>query len=132
MEQEIQLNGHNKQEYPPMHTAEHILNQTMIRMFGCERSKMITEIENRVNEVIGQDLPVTTCFVTREEVPEGVDLSKLPEDASATLRIVKIGEYDTCACIGQHVGTTAEIGKFKIISWDFESNRLRLRFKLEL
>lgn len=80
----------------------------------------------------GQDLPVTTCFVTREEVPEGVDLSKLPEDASATLRIVKIGEYDTCACIGQHVGTTAEIGKFKIISWDFESNRLRLRFKLEL
>ena len=130
MEQEIQLNGHNKQEYPPMHTAEQILNQTMIRMFGCERSKnthierkkskcdyilsveptaeMITEIENRVNEVIGQDLPVTTCFVTREEVPEGVDLSKLPEDASATLRIVKIGEYDTCACIGQHVGTTAE------------------------
>ena len=111
MEQEIQLNGHNKQEYPPMHTAEHILNQTMIRMFGCERSKnthierkkskcdyilsveptaeMITEIENRVNEVIGQDLPVTTCFVTREEVPEGVDLSKLPEDASATLRIVR-------------------------------------------
>ena len=113
MEQQIQLNDHNKQEYPPMHTAEHILNQTMIRMFGCERSKnthierkkskcdyilsveptaeMITEIENRVNEVIGQDLPVTTCFVTREEVPEGVDLSKLPEDASATLRIVKIG-----------------------------------------
>ena len=109
MEQEIQLNGHNKQEYPPMHTAEHILNQTMIRMFGCERSKnthierkkskcdyilsveptaeMVTEIENRVNEVIGQDLPVTTCFVTREEVPEGVDLSKLPEDASATLRV---------------------------------------------
>ena len=118
MEQEIQLNGHNKQEYPPMHTAEHILNQTMIRMFGCERSKnthierkkskcdyilsveptaeMITEIENRVNEVIGQDLPVTTCFVTREEVPEGVDLSKLPEDASATLRIVKIGVRHLC------------------------------------
>ena len=23
----------------PMHTAEHILNQTMIRLFGCERSK---------------------------------------------------------------------------------------------
>ena len=39
MEQEIQLNEHNKQEYPPMHTAEHILNQTMVRMFGCPRSK---------------------------------------------------------------------------------------------
>lgn len=154
MDQEIQLNEHNKQEYPPMHTAEHILNQTMIRMFGCERSKsthierkkskcdyvlsveptaeMIAEIENRVNEVIGQNLPVTTFFVTREQVPDGVDLSKLPEDASAVLRMVKIGEYDICACIGQHVSTTAEIGKFKIISWDFDANRLRLRFKLEL
>ena len=39
MEQEIQLNEHNKAEYPPMHTAEHILNQTMVRMFGCPRSK---------------------------------------------------------------------------------------------
>lgn len=39
MEQEIQLNEHNKAEYPPMHTAEHILNQTMVRMFGCLRSK---------------------------------------------------------------------------------------------
>ena len=29
MEQEIQLNAHNKQEYPPMHTCEHIINRTM-------------------------------------------------------------------------------------------------------
>ena len=33
------LNDHNKAEYPPMHTTEHILNQTMVRMFGCERSR---------------------------------------------------------------------------------------------
>ena len=29
------LNAHNKEEYPPMHTAEHILNGTMVRLFGC-------------------------------------------------------------------------------------------------
>ena len=23
--------------FPPAHTAEHLLNQTMIRIFGCER-----------------------------------------------------------------------------------------------
>ena len=33
------MNGHNKEEFPPSHTAEHLLNQTMIRMFGCERSR---------------------------------------------------------------------------------------------
>ena len=40
MEQEIQLNEHNKQEYPPMHTAEHILNQTMVRMTtNCRKNR---------------------------------------------------------------------------------------------
>lgn len=153
MEQEIQLNEHNKQEYPPMHSAEHLLNQTMVRMFGCPRSKnthierkkskadylikeapspeKISEIEDRVNEIIDRHLPVSIEFVTRDNVPEGVDLSKLPEDASETLRIVRIGDYDTCACIGAHVNNTSEIGKFKIISSDYADGRLRIRFKLE-
>jgi len=32
------LNEAKKSYYEPMHTAEHILNQTMVRMFGCSRS----------------------------------------------------------------------------------------------
>ena len=39
MEQALQLNEHNKQEYPPMHTAEHILNGTMVKMIGSERAR---------------------------------------------------------------------------------------------
>lgn len=38
MEQQIQLNDHNKQEYPPMHTCEHIVNRTMMNLFSCGRS----------------------------------------------------------------------------------------------
>lgn len=105
-----------------------------MRLYFIRRANCGNDHRNR-KQSERSDRTRFTChylFCYPEEVPEGVDLSKLPEDASATLRIVKIGEYDTCACIGQHVGTTAEIGKFKIISWDFESNRLRLRFKLEL
>ena len=136
----------------PMHTCEHILNQTMIRMFGCERSRnahierkkskcdyqlstpltqeQIDEIEQRVNEVIARHLPVTSEYVTRDCVPESVDLSKLPDDASETLRIVRVGDYDTCACIGTHVENTAEMGTFKISSHNWEDGTLRLRFKL--
>lgn len=148
-----QLNDHNKAEYPPMHTVEHILNQTMVRMFGCGRSRnahierkkskcdyalscapteeQIAAIEQKVNDVIAQHLPVTIEYVTRDNVPCGVDLSKLPADASDTLRIVRVGDYDICACIGMHVQNTSEIGIFKIISHSFESGTLRLRFKLE-
>lgn len=153
MEQEIQLNEHNKAEYPPMHTAEHILNQTMVRMFGCPRSKnahierkkskcdyelseaptaeMMAEVERRINEVIEQHLPVTIEFIPKAEAGAIVDLSKLPEDASETLRIVRVGDYDACACIGAHVNNTSEIGRFKLLNYDYTDGRLRLRFKLE-
>ena len=152
MEQEPILNGHNKQEYPPMHTAEHILNATMVKMFGCPRSRnahierkkskcdyilptcptpeQVVEIEARVNEVIDRHLDVTVEFVTRDNIPSELDLSKLPEDASETLRLVRIGDYDICACVGAHVQNTSEIAPFKIISHDFNEGTWRLRFKL--
>jgi len=92
----------------------------------------IQAIENKVNEVISQNLPVTAEFMTQEQAKNIVDLSKLPVDASETLRIVHIGDYDACACIGAHVSNTSEIGIFKIISYDYDENgkTLRLRFKL--
>lgn len=148
------LNAHHKEEYPPMHTAEHILNQTMVRMFGCPRSRnahierkkskcdyqldacptdaQVQELERRVNEVIQRLLDVTYEFVDRGEVPPEVDLGKLPDDASPTLRLVRIGDYDLCACVGTHVKNTAEIGTFKIISHDYnaETRTWRMRFKL--
>ena len=131
MEQQPQLNDHNKQEYPPMHTAEHLLNATMVKTFGCPRSRnahiekkkskcdyelptcpteeQIHAIEEKVNEAIDRHLPVTCEFMTHEEAKSIVDLSKLPENASEILRIVRIGDYDACACIGQHVENTSEI-----------------------
>ena len=150
MEQQPQLNDHNKQEYPPMHSVEHILNATMVKTFGCPRSRtahiekkkskcdyelsscptdeQIQAVEDKVN----QHLPVTIEFMPKEEAKDIVDLSKLPEDASETLRIVRIGNYDACACIGLHVENTSEIDTFKIISHDYDEEKkvLRIRFKL--
>lgn len=146
------LNEHHKEEFAPAHTAEHLLNQTMIRMFGCERSRnahierkkskinynlnefpsaeQVAEIERVMNEVIAKNLHVTYEFVTRDNIPEGVVLDKLPEDASETLRIVRIGDYDICACIGNHVESTKEIGTFKITSTSYNEGNFRIVFKV--
>jgi Ser-tRNA(Ala) deacylase AlaX len=135
-----------------MHTAEHILNRTMVRMYGCPRSKNahierkkskcdyllsrapteaeIAEIERRVNEVIGCRLPVSCAYMPREEAGRYVYLSKLPENVSDTFRIVRVGDYDARACIGEHVQNTAEIGHIKLLTHDFENGRWRIRFKL--
>lgn len=152
MNQSSQLNTHNKQEFPPMHTCEHIVNRTMINLFGCGRAvsahiekkkskldyaipqplsdKDIVKIEETVNSVIAQHLDVTTEFITQKEAADRFDLRRLPENASDTVRIVKVGDYDECLCIGLHVNNTSEIGTFKIISHDYNDGILRIRFKL--
>jgi Ser-tRNA(Ala) deacylase AlaX len=91
----------------------------------------MAEVERQVNEVISRHLPVTVAFLSREEAAHIVDLSKLPEHVSETLRIVHVGDYDACACIGNHVGNTSEIGRFKLLNYDYAEGRLRIRFKLE-
>ena len=151
MEEPI-LNAHNKAEFEPAHTAEHLLNATMVKMFGCPRSRnahvekkkskcdyildaeptpeQVELIEAKVNEEIAKNHDVTIEFMSREQAADIVDLSKLPEDASETLRIVRIGDYDACACIGAHVKNTGEIGTFKIISHSYADGVWRLRWKV--
>jgi alanyl-tRNA synthetase len=152
METQPILNAHNKAEHEESHSCEHILNGTMVKMFGCPRSKnahierkkskcdylleneptaeQVAAIEAKVNEEIAKNHDVTVEFMSRDEAGKIVDLSKLPEDASETLRIVRIGDYDACACIGAHVSNTSEIGTFKIISHSFADGVWRLRWKI--
>lgn len=151
---EILLNDHNKEEFPPAHTAEHLLNQVMVRMFGCERSrnahverkkskisyildhkpdrKEEKEIEGMMNELIEQDLPVTYEFVDRNHIPDDVKLDRLPDDASETIRLVRIGDFDVCPCIGKHVRSTSQIGRFEMLgtNWDQSTRSFRIRFKV--
>jgi misacylated tRNA(Ala) deacylase len=138
---------------PRMHSAEHILNQTMVRLFNRGRSFSthiekkkskcdyrfdrnltpveVAEIERRVNEVITTDAPVFEEFLTRQEAAERFNLERLPESVGDSVRIIRIGSYDACPCIGQHVRSTRDIGTFKIVSTGFENGTLRVRFRLE-
>lgn len=150
----VVLNDHNKEEFPPAHTAEHLLNQVMVRMFGCERSrnahierkkskisyvldhkpdrKEEREIEQQMNELIDADLPVTFEFVDRYNIPEEVKLDRLPDNASETIRLVRIGDFDVCPCIGKHVRSTSQIGRFELLgtNWDQDTMNFRIRFKV--
>ena len=151
---EYLFNEHNKEEFPPAHTAEHLLNQVMIRMFGCERShnahierkksKMSfyvdhkptrqeeKDIEREMQRLIEEDLPVTFEVVKRDAPPEGINASRLPDDVSDTIRLVRIGDYDVCPCIGKHVRSTSQIGRFEMLgtNWDEQERSFRVRFKI--
>ena len=143
----------NRKGYDPrMHSAEHILNQTMVRLFNCGRAfsahiekkkskcdyrldrdlteEEISTIENKVNEIIQADLPIREHLLSREEAGKIVSLAKLPDDAGESVRIISIGDYDVCPCSGLHALTTREIEMFKIISTHYANGCLRIRFKL--
>jgi Ser-tRNA(Ala) deacylase AlaX len=97
-----------------------------------------------MNELIDEDMPVTFEFVSRAEL-EGIimeadedspdariSLDRLPDDASDTIRLVRIGDYDVCPCIGKHVRSTAQIGRFELLgtNWDNATMAFRIRYKI--
>ena len=138
---------------PEMHTAEHVLNQTMIQLFACNRSfsnhlerkkskcdyhfeRVLTseeesEINTRVNEVLARHLDVKEEVVSREEAAKCFDLEKLPDASGEEIRIVSVGDYDACPCIGEHVTNTKEVGEFVLGSTSYDDGILRIRFKLK-
>ena len=146
------LNAHNKDEHQPSHTCEHVVNRTMVNLFGCGRAvsahierkkskldfalpicptdEQIVLIETTVNEVLRRNLPVTMEYISQDEAMGRFDMKRLPEGASDTVRVVHVGDYDECLCIGAHVENTSEIGTFKIISHDYKEGIFRMRFKI--
>lgn len=150
-------------EYDPMmHTAEHVLNGVMVRRFGCARcfsthinpkkSKVdfhfpwdLTEeearaVEAEVNAELGKGHAVTARPMAREEAARRFNLSRLPESAGDTLRVVYVGEpdspVDACPCIGEHVENTLQCGRFTWCSHEFSpppageaDGVLRVRFR---
>ena len=148
----MDYNENPKEYYAPMHTAEHLLNGTMNKMFQRGRAfsahiekkkskcdyhfdrdltfEEIKTIEEKINSAIVADLPIREEFMTRDEAQKEFNLNRLPEEAGETLRVIRIGEYDSCLCSGPHVASTKVIGGFKINSTSFENGVLRIRFKI--
>lgn len=146
------LNEHNKQEFPPMHTAEHLLNGVMARRYGhgrafsahIERKKSkldynlpkaltpeeLNSLEDYINGIVKEDVEVTEEYISQSEAMDRFDMSRLPEGASETVRVVHIGIYDQCLCAGTHVKHTGEIGAFRITSSRYADGVQRIVFKL--
>jgi misacylated tRNA(Ala) deacylase len=136
-----------------MHSAEHLLNATMVRLVGAPRAfsahldgpkgkadyrfgRDLTDAEveavaQAVNAAVSADYPVRESFLGKEEAAAQFDLSRLPDSADGKVRVVSMGDYDAVPCAGIHVSSTGAVGAFRIIGRDFKDGVLRLRFRLE-
>ena len=117
-----------------IHTAEHILSGLIHSTFGLNNVgfhlgaeevtmdisaplswEQLMEIEEMANKAIFSDTVVEQIFPKKEEISEMQYRSKLV--ITENLRIIKIGDYDSCACCAPHVKSTGEIGSVKILDF---------------
>lgn len=120
------------------HTAEHILCGIINRLFGLDNvgfhlgedevvfdvsgvldREQLDRVETLANEAVFANWPIETIFPTADELSKINYRAKL--DITEGVRLVKIGNVDTCACCAPHVSSTGEIGLIKIL--DFMKHR---------
>ena len=120
------------------HTAEHILCGIIHRLYGLDNvgfhlgedevtfdvngvldRPQLDMIEELANNAVFSNMPIETIFPTSEELSNIEYRAKL--NITEGVRIVKIGDVDSCACCAPHVAKTGEIGLIKIL--DFMKHR---------
>lgn len=116
------------------HSGEHIVSGLIYSRFGIENvgfhlghydvtmdfNKKISReqldcIEEAANDVVYRNLPIEIFYPDEDELAKLSYRSKL--DITDNVRIVKIGDVDTCACCAPHVRMTGEIGIIKLLDY---------------
>jgi alanyl-tRNA synthetase len=127
------------------HTAEHIVSGLFHKLFGlnnvgfhlgCDEVTIdldgvltredLDRVELLANRAIYENIKVEAVFPTADELPSMEYRSKL--ELTENVRIVNIGEYDSCACCAPHVKFTGEIGAIKLL--DFMKHRGGVRIRM--
>ena len=146
------MSENKKDYYAPMHTAEHILNKTMINLFGCERSEnchierkkskcdfvldkepseeKIKQLNDKIKEVVNKEYEITEKFLSFDDADKIFKLKRITKEQNPKVRIISIGDYDDCPCIGKHVSNTREILNFRITTSSYNNGAFRVRFKV--
>lgn len=142
----LTLDWNRRFDHMQNHTGEHILSGIIHKLFGYENvgfhmdeekiqadydgvltKENIDVIEQTINDVIHQNLPVVETYPSVEELEHLEFRSK--KELTGKVRIISIKDVDICACCGTHVKKTAEVNLIKILSFEKHKNGTRIEMK---
>lgn len=140
------LDWERRFDHMQQHTGQHILSQAFIQTCDAEtvafhlgasystidlnrtdlRPDALAAAEAAANAAVDSALPVTTAFVSPEELSH-LPLRKPPK-VNENIRVVQVAGYDWSACGGTHVANTAQVGLIKIVATERRGPELRVTF----
>lgn len=142
---ECRIDFDERYEKMQCHSGEHILSGLIHALYGLDNvgfhlgatdvtmdvsapltREQLDRVEELANEIIYKNIEITSEFPSADELKDMIYRSKL--ELTENVRIVRIGEYDCCACCAPHVKYTGEIGVIKIL--DFAKLRGGIRIHI--
>lgn len=135
-------------DHMQQHTGQHILSQAFIRTAEAETvgfhlsdqtvtidldtaaldDEQLRRAEQRANDVVWANLPVTARMVTVSEAQQ-LALRKLPPKHDGQIRLIAVGDFDLTACGGTHVAATGQVGLIKLIKTERRGDKMRVEFR---
>jgi misacylated tRNA(Ala) deacylase len=138
------------------HTVLHVLNTLTLREYGGwitgvqinpDYSRIdfnlgnfppsvTMELEKKVNEVLSENHPLKSYYISEEEFHHRSDLLRTleakPPISHGQVRVVEIEGFDAQACGGTHMHNTNEVGRFSVFRTDNKGkNNKRFYVRLE-
>jgi alanyl-tRNA synthetase len=144
---ELVLDAARRRDFTMLHTAQHLLSGTILRLAGkptlsmhlgdelCTidvdapelSEKILAEVEEAAAAAIEENHPVITHLCPPEDV-RGFPLRKVPPQGEEVIRVVEIEGHDFSPCCGTHAKSTGEIGMLRILGAEKYKGMTRLCF----
>lgn len=84
--------------------------------FQALTKEEMLKVEARVNDVIGQAIPLTVCETSLEEARKSGAMALFGEKYGEKVRMVSAGEFSKELCGGCHCSNTSDVNYMKLIS----------------
>ncbi|WP_216828173.1 alanyl-tRNA editing protein [Alkalihalobacterium elongatum] len=140
------INWERRFDHMQQHLGQHILSACFEELFNISTvsfhlgtefvtidldidqltEEQVIEVETLANQVILENRPVETKWVTESELSQ-YPLRKAPS-VQGGIRLVIIPELDYNGCGGTHPNTTGEVRAIQILNWERQKKKIRVQF----